>query len=285
MSIYKVGSTQRLEESALMSAFIVPQVVLGPLKAGKLRALAVTARERLAILPDVPTTAQAGFPGLEAIVWNGIFVPAGTPASVVERLHGELVGHDEAACPIVGRNLVPVAWTPSQPRTPMGQRLLPQNLIELYAHALAIERDAFKRFLELERYMREVGYDYIADEFERIGREEQEQYEALAIGTAERELPPLAEWEYAWHYLGPKADKASAPRNAREALQIALASERRAQNFYVDVAEHANDDSVCAFAAEMAVDEQRHVQRLEQLLAREPEVAVRADDDAEMARR
>jgi len=66
----------------------------------------------------------------------------------------------------------------------MGQRLLPQNLIELYAHALAIEREAFKRFTELERYMREVGYDYIADEFERIGREEQEQYEALAIGTA-----------------------------------------------------------------------------------------------------
>jgi len=84
----------------------------------------------------------------------------------------------------------------------MGQRLLPQNLIELYAHALAIEREAFKRFTELERYMREVGYDHIADEFERIGREEQEQYEALAIGTAERELPALADWEYAWHYLG-----------------------------------------------------------------------------------
>ena len=167
----------------------------------------------------------------------------------------------------------------------MAQRLLPQTLIELYAHSLVIERQAFKRFIELERFMRDVGLDYIADEFEKIGREEQEQYEALALGTAERNLPPIAEWEYAWHYLGPKADKASAPRNAREALQIALASERRAQNFYVDVAEHANDDSVCAFAAEMAVDEQRHVQRLEQLLAREPEVAVRADDDAEMARR
>jgi tripartite-type tricarboxylate transporter receptor subunit TctC len=80
-----------LQSGQLMSAFIVPQVVLGPLKAGKLRALAVTARERLAILPDVPTSAEAGFPGLEAIVWNGIFVPAGTPASVVARLHRELV--------------------------------------------------------------------------------------------------------------------------------------------------------------------------------------------------
>lgn len=159
----------------------------------------------------------------------------------------------------------------------MAQRLLPQTLIELYAHSLAIEREAFKRFVELERYMRDCGLDTIADEFEKIGREEQEQYEALSLGTQERELPPIAPWEYAWHYLGPKAEKPRAPRTAREALQLALSTERRAQNFYVDVAEHANDDAVCAFAAEMAVDEQRHVQRLEQLLAREPEVAKAAD--------
>jgi rubrerythrin len=167
----------------------------------------------------------------------------------------------------------------------MGQRLLPQSLIELYAHALAIERDAFKRFVELERYMRDVGYDYIADEFERIGREEQEQYEALAIGTAERELPPLAEWEYAWHYLGAQTPKVAPPKNAREALALALATERRAQNFYLDVAEHAPDDAVCAFAAEMATDEQRHVQRLEELLAREPAPSKTVEDDAEPVRR
>ena len=167
----------------------------------------------------------------------------------------------------------------------MGQRLLPQTLIELYAHALAIEREAFKRFVELERFMRDVGLDYIADEFERIGREEQEQYEALAIGTAERELPAIADWEYAWHYLGPQADRARAPKNAREALTLALSVERRSQNFYVDVAEHTNDDTLCAFAAEMAADEQRHILRLEQLLAREPETTRVADEDAKLARR
>src|SRR3954471_15923337 len=120
----------------------------------------------------------------------------------------------------------------------MGQRLLPQSLIELYAHALSIERDAFKRFLELERFMRDCGYDHLAEEFEKIGREEQEQYEALAIGTAERHLPQISSWEYAWHYLGPKADKTGAPKDAREALKLAIGIERRAQNFYVDVAEH-----------------------------------------------
>jgi len=167
----------------------------------------------------------------------------------------------------------------------MGQRLLPQSLIELYAHALAIEREAFKRFVELERKMREAGLDTIADEFHRIGTEEQEQYEALALGTAERELPPIAPWEYAWHYLGPDADKVRSPKTARDAITLALSTERRAQNFYVDVAEHANDDAVCAFAAEMAADEQRHVQHLEQLLARELESARLAGDDAEIVRR
>jgi rubrerythrin len=167
----------------------------------------------------------------------------------------------------------------------MAQRLLPRTLIELYAHALTIEREAFKRYVELERYMRDCGMDHIADEFEKIGREEQEQYEALALGTAERELPQIESWEYAWHYLGPQADRVGAPKSAREALQLALATERRAQNFYVDVAEHAADDAVCAFAAEMAADEQRHVMRLETLLAREPESVKASDEDAEILRR
>lgn len=80
-----------LQGGQVMSAFIVPQVVAAAIKAGKLRVLAVTARERLAILPEVPTTAEAGVPGLEAVVWNGIFVPAGTPPGVVQVLHRELV--------------------------------------------------------------------------------------------------------------------------------------------------------------------------------------------------
>jgi tripartite-type tricarboxylate transporter receptor subunit TctC len=80
-----------LQSGQVMSAFVVPQVVIAPIKAGKLRVLAVTARERLAILPEVPTTAEAGVPGLEAVVWNGIFVPAGTPPGVVQALHRELV--------------------------------------------------------------------------------------------------------------------------------------------------------------------------------------------------
>jgi tripartite-type tricarboxylate transporter receptor subunit TctC len=73
------------------TAFVVPQVVVATIKAGKLRALAVTAPARLPMFPDVPTTAEAGLPGVEAIVWNGIFVPAGTPRVAVQILHRELV--------------------------------------------------------------------------------------------------------------------------------------------------------------------------------------------------
>jgi hypothetical protein len=163
----------------------------------------------------------------------------------------------------------------------MGTRLLPRDLDELYAHALAVEGEAARRFAELERYMREAGMHHIADELESIGKEEREQYELLAIGTSGRDLPKLCPWEYAAHFLGPQADIVRAPSSAREALTIAIASERRTQNFYVDVAEHAADDTMCAFAAEMAIHESRHIAILERLLAREPDpqAALAGDGD------
>jgi rubrerythrin len=164
----------------------------------------------------------------------------------------------------------------------MGTRLLPRNLQELYAHALVAEREATKRFAELERYMRQAGMEHIADEFESIGKEEREQYELLAIGTSGREMPQVSPWEYAAHYLGPQADIVRAPRNAREALELAISTERRTQNFYADVAEHCTDDTMCAFAAEMAIDESRHIARLERLLAREPDSAGPAAGDGDV---
>jgi Rubrerythrin len=153
----------------------------------------------------------------------------------------------------------------------MGTRLLPLDLNELYAHALVMEGEAARLFAKLEGYMREAGMHHIADELESIGREEREQYELLAVGTSGRDMPKLCSWEYAPHFLGPQADIVRAPTSVREALTIAIATERRTQNFYVDVAEHATDDTMCAFAAEMAIDEGRHIARLERLLAREPE--------------
>ena len=64
--------------------------ISGPLpliKAGKLRALAVSSARRNAVLPEVPTFAEAGFPGIEDYTWIGVFLPAGTPSPVVQKLN------------------------------------------------------------------------------------------------------------------------------------------------------------------------------------------------------
>lgn len=59
---------------------------------GRLRALAVTATERLAVAPDVPTIGEAGLPGAEMMGWAGIYVPAATPPPVLERLAEAVAG-------------------------------------------------------------------------------------------------------------------------------------------------------------------------------------------------
>jgi tripartite-type tricarboxylate transporter receptor subunit TctC len=60
------------------------------IRAGKLRALAVSGTARSPQLPDVPTLAESGLPGYSAYVWLGLLAPKGTPAPIVERLHREL---------------------------------------------------------------------------------------------------------------------------------------------------------------------------------------------------
>ena len=72
------------------TAYLSPVVIRDFVRAGKLRGLAVASRERLSILPDIPTTAEAGFPGVEGSGWNGIFVPAGTPPAIVTKLQQEI---------------------------------------------------------------------------------------------------------------------------------------------------------------------------------------------------
>jgi tripartite-type tricarboxylate transporter receptor subunit TctC len=73
----------------VMTAYLSPVVVQQHIRAGKLRALGVAASRRLAIIPEVPTLAEAGLPGVEASGWNGLFVPAGTPRPVIARLAAE----------------------------------------------------------------------------------------------------------------------------------------------------------------------------------------------------
>ena len=69
-----------------------PTVVVLPLaREGKLRALAVTSLMRLSAVPELPTIAESGYPGFEVTGWQGLLAPAGTPATIVGKLHLETV--------------------------------------------------------------------------------------------------------------------------------------------------------------------------------------------------
>jgi tripartite-type tricarboxylate transporter receptor subunit TctC len=61
------------------------------IKSGKLRALAVADRKRSPVLPEVPTMAESGFPGVETGTWYGFLAPAGTPAGVAQTFHETLL--------------------------------------------------------------------------------------------------------------------------------------------------------------------------------------------------
>jgi tripartite-type tricarboxylate transporter receptor subunit TctC len=70
-------------------AIAPPTAVLGQIKAGKLRALAITGARRWPQMPDVPTVAEQGVAGFDVSSWAGWMLPAGTPQPIVERLHAE----------------------------------------------------------------------------------------------------------------------------------------------------------------------------------------------------
>lgn len=76
-------------EADIMSAN--PGVFMGHIKAGRLRPIAVSSEKRIAIMPDLPTYAEMGFPGYVHGSWYGLLAPAGTPEPIIRRIHGESV--------------------------------------------------------------------------------------------------------------------------------------------------------------------------------------------------
>ena len=89
---YKGDAQAMTDAMSGQVSLTLPTVVaaLPHIKSGKLRPLAVTTKQRVASLPDVPTMEEAGVPGYESVSWGGIMAPAGTPAPVVQKLHAEL---------------------------------------------------------------------------------------------------------------------------------------------------------------------------------------------------
>jgi len=79
-------SGQDITVSFAAMASIVPHI-----KAGKVRALAISAPQRSPALPDVPTGVESGYPDFIAYSWNGIFAPVGTPNEIVRKINSEVV--------------------------------------------------------------------------------------------------------------------------------------------------------------------------------------------------
>ena len=73
------------------AGFMVPAIAMPQVRAGKLKALAVTSAGRFGALAELPTVAESGYPGFEATSWQALLAPAGTPEAIVRRLSDEVV--------------------------------------------------------------------------------------------------------------------------------------------------------------------------------------------------
>ena len=88
---------------------------IGPIRAGQIRAYAVTSGNRIAELPEVQTLAEAGFAGIGSLNWNGLFVPVQTPRAVVDRLFKETTAvlSDPEMKDYLAKRLIPLALSES----------------------------------------------------------------------------------------------------------------------------------------------------------------------------
>lgn len=146
---------------------------------------------------------------------------------------------------------------------------------ELYAHAIAIEREAAERYAELAERMADLGNDAAAEVFGTLAALEAEHLATLLRRTEGVAVPALSGQEYRWLDAG-------APETAarelvfrlltpHQALAVALEAEKRAQAFFEQVMLRAQDPGLRALAREMAAEEQDHIAMVERLLARTPQ--------------
>ena len=83
-------ATAALQGGQIDYLVAIASTALPHIKAGRVRALGITSRQRSPLLPDVPTIAESGLPGFEAVTWFGFEVPKGTPHAIVDRLNKEI---------------------------------------------------------------------------------------------------------------------------------------------------------------------------------------------------
>lgn len=146
---------------------------------------------------------------------------------------------------------------------------------ELYAHALAIEREAAARYLEFAERMADEGNAHVATLFRSLARFESEHVAQLEEATRDMRLPEIAQGQYAWLDAGaPETaahDLVFRLMTPHAALEIALAAERRARRFFDQVYENSDDEQLRELALDMAREEDDHVAWVERALAANPD--------------
>ncbi len=116
---YKGGGPAMVDLIAehIQLIFASPGTVVPQVKAGRIRALAVTTATRAAALPDIPTISEAGVPGYEAKNWYGLVTPARPPAAIVQRLGSEVrgvLGMADIRATLIAQAIDPAPSTPEQ---------------------------------------------------------------------------------------------------------------------------------------------------------------------------
>ena len=174
----------------------------------------------------------------------------------------------------MARRLICVKGVDRARHTVDAMRLI-ESAPELYAHAIAIEREAAARYAELAERMEDEGRDELARIFGLLATMEAEHLETLVRRTRGIALPEIAAERYKW--LGSGAPETAARElvyrlmTPRHALGIALQAEQRAQAFFEHVYWTTGDPALRALAKEMAAEEREHVALIGKLFEETPE--------------
>lgn len=157
----------------------------------------------------------------------------------------------------------------------MGQQLIPASAAELFAHALAIEREALSRYRQFADWMHDLGIDRVERVFRKLEQSERRHLDTLERSAAGVELPEISPWQYAWFFTSSPAYMEVTfplmPQTPRDALLLACAAERRAGEYFLTAATRMRDPEGIKLAVEMALEEHRRVAEIERALRGEPD--------------
>jgi len=157
----------------------------------------------------------------------------------------------------------------------MSQNRAIGSIAELYAHALAVEREAAARYAELAEFMSDHDNAPVAELFARLAQIEDEHADAIVARARGLEVPALRTFEHTWFDAGPPETVAHEfvfrLMTPHDALKVALEAEQRARAYFEQVFANATDSDVKMLAAAMIQEEQQHIEWVERALATDPD--------------